>query len=88
MLGVVLSIMPLVIRQPLAGATPSHFTLALIPLGPLAVLAGLGFWMRRTLLSTVLNRTLVGAGVLALIGQTCCTSWRARRASPPVRASC
>lgn len=69
-LGVVLSIMPLVIRQPLAGTTPSHFTLALIPLGPLAVLAGLGFWMRHTLLSTVLNRTLVGAGVLALIGQT------------------
>jgi serine/threonine-protein kinase len=67
--GVLLSIMPLLIRQPLAGTTPTHLKLALIPLGPLAVLAVLGLWMRRTLFSTVLNRTFLGAGVLSLIGQ-------------------
>ncbi|MEP7126313.1 MAG: serine/threonine-protein kinase [Byssovorax sp.] len=68
--GVLLSIMPLLIRQPLAGTTPTHLKLALIPLGPLAVLAVLGLWMRRTLLSTVLNRTFLGAGVLSLVGQS------------------
>ena len=69
-LGVLLSAMPLLVRQPLAGTTPSHLKLALIPLGPLLVVAGLGVWMRRTLLATVLNRALLGAAVLSMMGQS------------------
>jgi serine/threonine-protein kinase len=69
-IGVILSAMPLVVRQPLAGTTPTHATLALIPIGPLAVVAGLSIWMRRTLVATVLNRALLGAAVLSLTGQS------------------
>ena len=71
MLGVIFSAMPVLIRQPLARTTPTHLKLALIPLGPLAVVAVLGVLARRRkLLSTVLNRALLGAAVLSLTAQS------------------